>query len=519
MSKLHHAALGLILCAGLLLHLLPYLITGEPFSTDVWPLIRASERIASNSSLRIWDDRAFDGYNNRWPGVILASAMFSLVSGVGVELTYSFSLLVASLLSSSLMLGAFAKRIIGRGGLAEALPAVWLFYPSVAVFASSLLKEVYAYPFLFALLLLTTRGSRRDVLVATVLMGALVLSHHLASIMAFSLFLSLAVVCTGLKAIGYYRKPCPIRPVRSIVLGLLTGGFFLLYYTAYGGAGLRLRLGFADAAMLALYACYLTLGVVVYLRFSRVGYVEGLVGVLVLLLLLFSSRTPAVVGLSVNYGELLPYVAPAFAPFIFLVSRKLPRRELLAAVYALSLPPSVFSLYVLFAKPELASMLHRFLNYFSLPAGVLACVLSSAGRRVIRAGVALSLLLLALSAFSLVTLSSFGGGPAFYWRYSEAEVESLKGVLGLVRGGVLGGDDKVSYFCASVLRVDTGSVLAYSYAGRALPTGFPSVVLRDYFSKGYVSGLSVYPVEPFLSSLPRFSRLFDSGEVFVVAGG
>ncbi len=517
MSRLGALLLWLIVCGGLLLHMVPSLVTGEPFSTDVWPLIRASEKIVSSPDVRIWDDAAFDGYNNRWPGVILSSSIFSLATGFSPRLTYSFFLLSASLLASSLILYVFAKRVAGEGALA--LPLVWLFYPSLAVFSSSLLKEVYAYPFLFTLLLLATGGLRRDALIASVATGALVLSHHLASVMASSMLLSLAVVCYALKAVGYYRGLCPVRLGRCTALGFFTGGVFLAYYLAYGGEAMRLRMSFSDAALLAVYACYLVFGVVVYLKFSRVGYVEGLVGVAVPLLLLLSSRTPAVPGLGVDYRGLLPYVVPALAPYLLLSSRMLPSRERLALVYALAIPPSVFSLYVLLARPELASIMHRLMNYYFLPAGILLAVLSSAKRRALKIGVVAVLLSLVLSASSFVVLSARGEGPAFYWRYGGAEVESLVEVSRLLAGGVVGGDDKVYYFYTGVVNVDKGSVLAYSYAGRTLPPGLPVVVLKEYSSRGYVSGLSVYRVEFFLASLGGFDRLFDSGEVVVAARG
>ncbi len=516
MSKLSTFLLWLTLSLGILLHITPYIINNEPFSTDVWPLIRFSEKIIVNPNVKIWDDSEFDGYSNRWPGVILASALTSLLTGFNPRLTYSLSLLSISLLTSSLILYAFAKKVVKNDVLALAPLLTWFFYPSTAVFTSSLLKEVYAYPFIFTLLFIVVKDLRRYLPLAFVVIESMVLSHHLASIMASFILVSVFITYTALKYVGYYRSPYPVELRKCVTLGLITGGAFLTYYLIYGGKNMP-KLEYSDIATFIFYACCVVIGLVTYLKFFKVGYVEGFIAVVTILLLLF-PRTPLLIGLNLNYEELLPYVIPALTPYVFLIGRKHLPKDLIALVYAFTIPPTTFSLYVLLAKPEFSSIIHRFMNYYFLPAGVLLGILPNVRKRVLKIFVILTLLSLIISSSSFITLSACGEGPAFYWRYSEVEVKSLEEVSKLLLNDIVGGDAKVHYFYAGVVRVDVGSVLTYSYAGKPTPPNHPVIVLREYFSKGYVSSLSVYRVDSFLTSLSMFNRFFDSSEVIVVGG-
>jgi len=118
--------------------------------------------------------------------------------------------------------------------------------------------------------------------------------------------------------------------------------------------------------------------------------------------------------------------------------------------------------------------------------------------------------LLIISAAGFTLLSAVGEGPAFYWRYGEAEVSSLEGVS-VLSSGVLAGDDKISYFYRGVAEVDTGALLTYSYGGSCPAEAL--VILKEYLTKGYVSGLNVYRIHP---PLMKLNRLFDSGEVIIL---
>ncbi len=514
MGKQSSFFLGLLIFSGLIIHIIPFLTTGEPFSTDVWPLIRASEKIVADPGIRIWDDGKFDGYNNRWPGVILSSSLVSQLTGLSPRIIYSFLLLSISLLASSLTLYSFARRVVRNDVPALVLPLTLLFYPSTSVFTSSLLKEVYAYPFAFALLLIASRDIYHYLPLASIFIASMVLSHHLASIMISSMLIAIATTCTALRYIGFYRGSCPMEPRRCIVLGLITGGVFLTYYSIYGGRNMVMP-GYSDIVILIIYACFITMGTIAYLRFSRIGYIEGFV-IMASILLLTMPRTPLLIGLSIDYGELLPYVIPALTPYILLIDRRPIPRDLIAMVYAFIIPPTTFSLYSIIAKPEFSSIVHRFMNYYFLPAGLLLGSLSIYGRRLLRIFTIIVLSSLIISSSILIALSSHGYGPIFYWRYSEAEVRGLEELSRILSSDSVCGDAKVYYFYIGVKRVDMGSILAYSYSNRLSSLTAPAIVLKHYFSRGYVVSISIYRIDSFLSSIHMFNRLFDSGGIIVV---
>ena len=69
------------LAIALSLRLYPTLITGMPFSTDGWPIIRNTELLIKNTPIAL-NSNIFDGYNNFMPANSIFSAILSQVTSI-----------------------------------------------------------------------------------------------------------------------------------------------------------------------------------------------------------------------------------------------------------------------------------------------------------------------------------------------------------------------------------------------------------------------------------------------------
>ncbi|MDK6027879.1 hypothetical protein QPL79_00670 [Ignisphaera sp. 4213-co] len=93
-----------------LVHVLIYLATETPFSTDVWPLIEISQRLLNNPDLKIWIDSAFDGYNNRWPGTMLAAVVLNRVLKLDLYTLYGLYMVLVLNTAIALLVYAICRK-------------------------------------------------------------------------------------------------------------------------------------------------------------------------------------------------------------------------------------------------------------------------------------------------------------------------------------------------------------------------------------------------------------------------
>ena len=86
------------LIIALALRLYPTFISGMPFSTDAWPLIRNTELLMQNTPVPL-DSKLFDGYNNFWPASSIFSAALSQVTALSPLNTMAIGIPIAAALT------------------------------------------------------------------------------------------------------------------------------------------------------------------------------------------------------------------------------------------------------------------------------------------------------------------------------------------------------------------------------------------------------------------------------------
>jgi len=514
--KRSRTLLAAILTLAALLRLLPAYTSGALFSVDVWPLYRSSQRLLEVPGARIWNDSLFDGYNNRWPGVILSAALYSEISGVPVEYVYMYVYTAVCSFATLTLVYALLRRFMDA--VRAAASAAFLgFVPSLLIFTSSPLKEVYSYAPLYSILLIVSRPSPNVVgsedLAALLILGAgLALSHHLATLILVGFLLSTAYVLY-VQQIKGIRSSLSRVYARLPLSALVVGSVGLAYFYLYGSVGLRVPIASEDILLYIVYAVPIYGGYLLSAELSRKAFRGTLSIVLVGAASALAALLPrALLGISMPPAAVFWYVAP--------IAAALPLASVRvdgfagALVSGLGLFILLNAAYILFGNPFLASILHRFLNYVALPLSII--VGFSLGRKGLPRVYSCAVVLLAFISGLAVLSNLVGGGvdASYFWYYTSCECSTYDVLNAFANGSatIVGDDHMRSYY--SMIR----TVEAFRYLLEVAEARKPPDTLVVAYSANYRMGLSIglniYKLPP---EVVRnvYSRILDSGCVQV----
>lgn len=509
-----------VLTLAVILRLIPTVAYGQPFSTDVWPLIRASEIIITTPGVRIWCDQCFDGYNNRWPGVILSSSMLSIALGLEPKYVYCFIHLVAITLAYTILLYALFKKLIGDTPLIVLGLLYFVSMPSLLIFSSSTLKEVYSYPFIFLLLGLAiyAKKSIGSFAIASIVSLALSLSHPLAAVTTIGFMSSMVVVLIILSTLGIIRRSIyHDLMLKLIVLVTTLTTLFIAYYVLYGGGGFRYIVEFGDLTTYLIYTFF------VYISYALSNHIGKRRIISTSVVLFAIAMTFVVVVFSITYGisfekhDIAPYILSATIPLTLLCF--LPREVEIAKIFNLGIAffLSTAIAYTYITKPELAPILHRVVNYISLLNAItISYVVSRNPRIPIRVAViSITITTVILGILCVVGLMLGRDNIMFYWVYRDSEVRGFKDISSLsLEDKKLLGDSKVFYFLKMIRTVDTLSIIDMMYRNSTrCCLNSIAILYRDNFSKGYVTSLTIHNLGRLIGIMHQFNRVYDTGTV------
>ncbi len=508
------AVLAAVVICALIMRAVPALVSGEPFSVDVWPLIKGSHTLLRDPATRLWDDSAFDGYNNRWPGMIVFGYIYSVVTGAPLRRSYRLDLTAALAYATAIALYALLRRFFSPGASAVGT-ALALFMPSFLVLTSSPLKEVLAYPIMITAA--TVSGSRVDrasVPLIMVLVAGSVVTHHLATIMLSGVLLSIYYVFSVYVVKGVIRGWSG-KPLSCLVLPIMALLSLTTYYLVFGGAGKGPRLGLTDAVSFVFYLVVAYVGLLLAL---------GRGGARPLILALTSSVIAALLaryflllpGVTVPSASIIWYVVPVAAA-VTALSWGVRDARIRAIVVGSGTFILVATAYSVVGNPLLSTAAHRLINYVFVPLSFLAAYWASVGGRARKVAASASAAL-AITASIFVILGILAGTDASsYWLYSKGEVGGFTAVAKLSGGRPLVGDDKVRYFLSPEARVDPVPALKAAYLREPLPRGSVLVTYEGNNVLGFVVGLSVYDIRVLVSG--SSGKVFDNGYVRAFLGG
>ncbi|MDW8011104.1 MAG: hypothetical protein RMH84_05890 [Sulfolobales archaeon] len=459
-----------------LIRILPPLVAGSYFSTDVWPLIKSTSKIVENPEIKIWNHEELGDYHNRWPASILSGAVYSVITGSDSSTFFRYTGVTTISICLTLLTYATLAKFVGeRRAFASSLALSAL--PSFTVFTSVVLKEVYSYPIAASITsIFVSNPGRVTWVVALLLSLALVTSHPLTPLVLASAIASY-VFCLRVKEVR-------LREKRGELHAVLLSTALLLIYSIYGAIyaweGLAYKLGPQDVLSLV------AIAVVVY-GWYALNRGSDVVSSLVVTPLALAAIVTGLTG--VLKLSLLPYVlAPATLLLTLLKKEPETRNPVSLVPSSINLPVATATLHIFLAQPVLIPIAYRILNYLTYPA-VLSLSTVKLSSRVI-AYVQLAALAFGL-AYSAAALAA-GDPTIYYWVYREPEVVGLMSTSRYFNH--VCGDAKVYYLVSMESGVEVGSLCGIEVL-RELKIVAPLILYLDNFRYGYVlSQVDVLPV-------------------------
>ncbi|MFN3267695.1 MAG: hypothetical protein ACK416_00380 [Zestosphaera sp.] len=460
-------SLFFVVLAALSIRLIPTLITNQPFSTDTWPLIRLSRVLLTNPECKIWDDSLLGGYHNRWPAVILESTLYSALTGL--EPAYFFRFVGVIITQTSMLITTYVLIRRYRGTYAALLGALTLTtIPSLVIFTSTTLKEVYAYPLALLFVLLLTEYSLSTLLLAFLVAFSLVVSHPLTPLMTIA-FLGSYLFVVWVKRLEGLLHSVSVR--KHLLALLLLSSTYATYMSLYGWEGLTFKFGLSD------FLAILAVGVAVYGWYVLMGgdFTKSLL-----------ILTPGIISILVSnprflgFSLILLYAAPIIAllPYAWWGRGRGGNGAIAAAIL---LPISVGTQYIAVISPLLMTILHRLLNYLFFAATAITASLNIRSEKTRKYAVIVLTTSLIVTATISINLTFYGDPITYYWRYGDREVVGVSSVVKYVDSKKVCGDVKIKYLISGVVTVDPLCGLRLSETD----LGVPAILYADNFRFGY----------------------------------
>ncbi|XHH08919.1 MAG: hypothetical protein ACFCUE_15350 [Candidatus Bathyarchaeia archaeon] len=532
--KKHVYLLVFVFAVACLIRFYPVLISGLPFSTDGWSLIRNSEILLQYTPVSL-SSPVFDGYNSFWPASSIFGAVVSEVTGVSPLMVMAVAVPFAGALTVPLFFVLVNKitcnlkiALISSALIATAYPYV--------LFTSGVTKETFANP-LFAVLLLAflMKPSFGRNMLFGVASVALVFTHHLTGFIALSVLTCLTL---GL----YFSKKTDFSfSLRSAVSLLLMFAVTLLgYFGLYASAGLTIVLTINDVFTVGAYQILVLSLVLFYvvkpsltmhlLAFRKRLVFSVAVFVFTVLFAAFVTERSIVAGAPVLPLHYLLYLCPYFVlfPLLFFIRHDLSERHRWLLLPAFWLVPLVgFECYAVFGNSPLGvTLLVRLLNFLILPLCFLfglsfdqihSFFQNTSKQKIVAVGLAATVLTVSCvncySVYASVSLQEPYMG--YFWLYRHPETAACNWISTHNINQPVAGDAKMSYLLKDYYNVSVAFSSGLSFLGQDGAAPKFLIVYPEMSTNGYVIyGGTVLPLpEGYEAKLSGLNHVYSNDMV------
>ncbi|MGC8567358.1 MAG: hypothetical protein ACP5M8_06900 [Caldisphaera sp.] len=461
--------LFLIIFLAIMLRLIPYFSLREPLSTDVWPLIREGNLLIRG--VKIWNNTALGGYNNRIPGLLLFSQVVSISTGISPYYIFSFfSSLV--ILETMLLFYILVEKLGGNGLIAISFS---FFIGSFMIFTSSLLKEVYAYPiFLLILFLSYFARSPKDLIPIFISIPSLVIIHPLPTVFIIGIAFLIPLIKRGVKYVSHIKYDYK-NDLYLIITGIFAMATFLIYYYSYGMSGVK---GYLVNSFTFTFFIYLFLITVSYIMFSPKNrnlplffYILSLFFGIFLLFL--SSGNTTFLYEKDYYWQIILIGFPIIflVPSGFKFEFNKTKDHLIASSLFILFASSI--LYIMLSSPLLQFIAVRLTNYLIMWGGIVLGIITK-NKKIRKYGIIISAISLLTGGLTISILSSNLIYETHWfvssnWRYSYGFAQSALTAYKLNGLNLtFYGDTKVSYFFSNMININTNQPILGNLNGLLL---------------------------------------------------
>ena len=488
----------IVVAFSLLLRILPTFSTGEPFSTDVWPLIRIT-RTLIQTNMPIFCDSTYGGYHNHWPATVLLA---SVVSGyTGLEPITVFRVVhEAVALVFGLLVYTIAKRREGKI-LAYIIASFTL---PLLVFTSSLLKEGLGYVFFMLTVYLIMERRHWSLLVLA--LSLLILSHPLATVMLTAALIGVLIISI---LEGVERAEVKILGLGALFLITVGGTYNILY--AAKPLGLEALMWSSNAALFLSYVLAVYGSFFLLRGSTRLYSLLFLAGISLASLVVFTGITP--LGRAMPSTSYLYLFSVAAALAVYLLSRKKTIGTLFS--YSLVLASITLLVYSFVGNPAYSWVSHRLVNYLILSSAIAAAHIMPRSRshEAVVAGIGFAV---ALSAVLLAPSLYTGDDPLlFYWFYPKSFTTSMDFLISRINSGTnVIGDERVNYY-AEYYGLRPNRLLELRLLqGQRVEGKYLLVLTPDNAKYGFPIALTLYNAREVIGKTKYMDKILDSSTVY-----
>ena len=458
---------------ALAVRLLPYLSSTLPFSVDSWPLVRNVKLLKTYTPIDL-SSNIFDGYNNYWPGCIIAGTVYSIIAGG--ETISSMSVLHPLASSIAVMVFYFIVYKISRSHAAAFISSLYLalIYPYTIMMAG-VVKESYASPLLMTLLYFSI--AEENWLGFAITGAALVITHHLTTAIAITI-LSVNALASSFEA----SKDSFHASISLALQAMFLAAGFTIHYIAFGSSGLQFNIGEED--LVSLFSHQLLFFLIFYnllyrpkkysKKFTIINFVIAqLLAICISLLVISKSILPGIPPPPIHY---LIYETPYLlaSPFLVLayagyLEKKW--RQISRLFFWLSAVIGILSFAVFSGTYMGSTLAYRTVCFLAPPfAALFATGICWTWKKVYKYRIAriwLCSITIAVLALSLYTFNAcIFKGERFlgsFWLYKQGEYALGEWLWSLIGNLSVAGDVKTAYLLKGLYGVEVDTARGYDF--------------------------------------------------------
>jgi hypothetical protein len=531
-TQLLYVLIPLLIAVAIRLY--PTLISGMPFSTDGWPLIKNTEILVNNSPIPL-SSSLLDSYNSFWPAISIFGAMLTEITGVSAITAMAIGIPIAAALAIPIFY-TLVKKITQNRKIALISAILLATAFPYTLFTAGVTKETFASPIYITLILLFfLKHDWKTTTLFTVTSIALVLTHHLTAFFAVGILAALTIAS--------YVSQDKERKVNSTQSNILYSAILMgatsLYLGVFSFNALASTVSASDILSVGAYefaAAALTLYVISrtnkkstkQLAWELVAILSVVIAILVVITR--TSLLPTTPVVPVYY---LLFAVP-FVIALPLVSISLNNHSkkftLMTPLFWL-IPVVAFACYGIFANSaEGLSYAVRSINFLLPPLMILTGIglykLYTAANhpksrtltKIVACAIILSMATISInSVYATVSLQEPYLG--YFWRYEPSEYQASSWLSTNIINQTVAGDNKVNYLVNQYFgdNVSVTAGLSYLQGNGSAPEIL--YIYNQMKANGYVlyQGIPVTLPANWTDKLSNYNCIYINNEVAIYA--
>lgn len=523
-----------LLLIAVAIRLYPTLISGMPFSTDGWPLIKNSEIFVNNSPIPL-SSSLLDSYNSFWPAISIYGAMLTEIMGISTITAMAIGVPIAAALAIPIFY-ALVKKITQNPKIALISAILLATAFPYTLFTAGVTKETFASPIYITLILLFfLKHDWKTTAIFTVTSIALVLTHHLTAFLAVGIMAALTIA----SYINQDRDRKVNSTQSNILYTAILTGSTALYLGVFSFNALAVTVSISDILSVGAYefaAAALTLYVISRTnKKSTKSLAWELIAILsVVIAILFvitrTSLLPTTPVVPVYYLLFaLPFVIAL--PMVSIGLNNHSKKFALMTPLFWLIPIVAFACYGIFANSAVGlSYAVRSINFLLPPLLILTAIglyklYSSAYHQKTRILTKIVACIIILSMVTIninsiyATVSQQEPYLGYFWRYEPSEYQASDWLTANIQNQTVAGDSKVTYLVNQYFGAPVSVTSGLSYLKENGSAPDILYIYNQMKANGYVlyQGIPVTLPTNWTDKLSGYNCIYINSEVAIYA--